>query len=266
MVPRRVVSPSVCAALAVSASLSVGCSDDPPPPPPVDAPPVVEAPAEDTGQGGSRNRNPQLTRVNYSPGRPTTADHIRLEVAAEDPDGDTLRYQYQWSINGKEMAHLTRDNIPGSSFDRGDVVVCEVTVEDGKGGSASRKTAEIEIVNSPPVFQTDPRQVRNLDGLQLQASDPDGDKLTFSMRNAPAGMTIDRERGVIRYRGTTQEKGGHYEVVATVDDGVGGTATWTFALDVSAGSAGNNPEASAEAAPEAPAADPNTRERRRTAW
>ena len=136
-----------------------------------------------------------------------------------------------------------------------------------------RRTAEIEIINSPPSFTTDPRDVRKLDGLQLRADDPDGDKLTYTLTGAPAGMTIDKDRGVLKYSGTEDEKGGQYELEAKVDDGVGGTATWRFGINVSAGSAAAkdaSKDASKDdkdAATEAPDdGTPKKRERRRTAW
>jgi len=261
--------------LALAAALS-GCSEEPPPPPPpAPTPPKeVKAPVEDTG-GPTGSARPRITKLSYSPGRPTTTDHIRLEVKAEDPDGTPVHFKYQWFINEARQVHLKRDNLPAASIERGDVVVCEVTVIDRDGQEAMRKTAEIEIVNSPPVFITDPRQVKKLDGLQLRAEDPDGDKLTFTLTGAPDGMVIDASRGVIKYKGSTKEKGGHYEIEAKADDGSGGTASWRFGIDVSAGSDGQKKTAKAgEAAPADgdkgaegdESGGKKKRERQRSAW
>ncbi len=269
-IPRFVVR------LILPALLS-GCFEEPPPPPPPPAPTPpkeVEAPVEDTGGPTGRSR-PRITRLSYSPGRPTTTDHIRLDVSAEDPDGTPVHFKYQWFINDRRQVHLTRDNLPAASIERGDVVICEVTVIDRDGQEAMRKTAEIEIVNSAPVFITDPRQVKKLDGLQLRAEDPDSDKLTFTLTGAPLGMTIDPARGVIKYAGSTKEKGGHYEIEAKADDGSGGTASWRFGIDVSAGSdsqkktaassTGDAP-ADADKADGAATGGKKKRERQRSAW
>jgi len=255
--------------LAVLLSVS-GCSEDPPPPPPPapKPPKEVKAPVEDTGGPTGRAR-PRITKLGYTPGRPTTTDHIRLDVKAEDPDGTPVHFKYAWYINDKKQVHLTRDNLPAAAFDRGDVVLCEVTAIDRDGQEAMRRTAEIEIANSPPSFTTDPRDVRKLDGLQLRAEDPDGDKLRYSLTGAPAGMTIDKDRGVIKYKGSTQEKGGQYQLEAKVDDGAGGTATWKFGIAVSAGSDTKKKDAKDDGAPpaeEAEAGGDKKRERRRTAW
>ena len=187
---------------------------------------------------------------------------------ATDADGDTVSYTYEWTINGSTSSR-TAATIDGGYFDRGDVVLCEVTAIDRDGQEAMRRTAEIEIANSPPSFTTDPRDVRKLDGLQLRAEDPDGDKLRYSLTGAPAGMTIDKDRGVIKYKGSTQEKGGQYQLEAKVDDGAGGTATWKFGIAVSAGSDTKKKDAKDDGAPpaeEAEAGGDKKRERRRTAW
>ncbi len=256
---------------AVVLSLALGCSNEEPPPPPPPPVPAAPPPPQDTGTAPSGGARPRLTHLGYSPGRPTTLDHIRLDVKAEDPDGTPIRFKYQWYINHEKMVHLKRDNLPASSVDRGDVVYCEVTAIDAAGEESLRKTAEIEIVNAPPSFLTDPRSVRELDGLTLQADDPDGDDLQFSLSGAPAGMSIDPRRGKLSYKGSKEEKGGAYQIVAKVDDGHGGSATWTFGINVSSGSAAQaqkdakaGSSAPDDAAPDDGAAP--KRERRRTAW
>lgn len=257
------------------AALVTGCSsEEAPPPPPPPPPPKVEAPAEDSGEAPTGRARPRITKLSYSPGRPTTADHIRLEVAAEDPDGSPVRFKYQWYINGQKRISLNRDNLPAQKTERGDKVYCEVRAIDTDNDEAFRKSPTIEIVNAAPSFLTDPRSVRSLDGLTLDADDPDEDDLTFSLTGAPAGMTIDPQSGRISYAGSKDEKGGQYNLVAKVADGNGGTATWTFGVGVSAGSAA---QAKADAAAgkggksaTTPSSDadgePKKRERRRTAW
>ncbi len=250
----------------------VGCADDPPPPPPPAPAPPPKVEVEDTGRVPSGNARPRITKLSYSPGNPTTTDHIRLEVDGEDPDGGVVRFKYQWFINGKRMLHLNRDNLPASYIERGDEIYCEVRALDDDDEEALRKTATIEVGNALPTFTTDPRRVRNLDGLVLQADDPDNDTLTFTMEGAPKGMVINPKSGKITYKGSTEEPGGHYTIVATVNDGHGGTRNWSFEIDVSAGSdARAKSKASADAGtaetdPGTEDPKPAKRERRRTAW
>ncbi|HEU4404286.1 MAG TPA: PA14 domain-containing protein [Polyangiaceae bacterium] len=59
----------------------------------------------------------------------------------------------------------------------------------------------------------------------LQATDPDGDPLTFSATGLPPGLSIDPVTGLIT---GTVFTGGSYPVVAQVDDGRGGSASQSF--------------------------------------
>jgi RHS repeat-associated protein len=69
---------------------------------------------------------------------------------------------------------------------------------------------------------------------QVRAADPDGDTLRFSLQTAPAGATIDPDTGLIRWRAAVA---GTYDFVIMVDDGKGGTATQTYSLTVTEGTA-----------------------------
>jgi hypothetical protein len=51
----------------------------------------------------------------------------------------------------------------------------------------------------------------------VKAEDPDGEPLAWRLEGAPAGMTID-QRGIVRYTGTADEKGGTYTVKVVAED------------------------------------------------
>jgi hypothetical protein len=75
--------------------------------------------------------------------------------------------------------------------------------------------------NQPPVV-TNPGDQSNVEGdsvtLNITASDPDGDVLTFSASGLPAGLSINASTGQIA--GTlTFESAGVYNVTVTVSDG-----------------------------------------------
>jgi large repetitive protein len=65
--------------------------------------------------------------------------------------------------------------------------------------------------------------------LALQASDADGDALTFSATGLPSGMAIGSGNGLIS---GTPSAAGNYTVNAAVQDGRGGSASATFAWTV----------------------------------
>ena len=68
--------------------------------------------------------------------------------------------------------------------------------------------------------------------LQLQASDPDGNTITYSASNLPTGATIDGLSGVLSW--TPQgSQAGTYSITVTASDSFGGSDSETFSVVVS---------------------------------
>ena len=61
----------------------------------------------------------------------------------------------------------------------------------------------------------------------MQADDPNGDALTFSLIAAPDGMTINAESGLIEWTPAATDEGTH-TIIVQVDDGRGGIADQFF--------------------------------------
>ena len=186
--------------------------------------------------GDVPNAAPRIRTIDLAPTRPTTRDPVQVRASAEDLDQDNLDTDYLWVINGQERPDLSTSLLGADHYDKGDKLQVRVTVSDGET-EVEQLSPEITVVNSPPEFVGDPRATGQLDGMTLRAEDPDGDELRFSISGAPAGMTIDEQRGRIEYKGTEEEEGGTYEISITVDDRDGGTAQWSFEVEVSPGSA-----------------------------
>ncbi|WP_139650866.1 family 20 glycosylhydrolase [Tessaracoccus massiliensis] len=103
-------------------------------------------------------------------------------------------------------------------------------------GKGATKTAQLPITvaaaNEAPTLATLGNAVFQAGAavsIQVVATDPDGDALTYSADGLPAGLAIDGATGLIS--GTTDAVGDH-TVTVTVDDGNGGTATRSFTLTV----------------------------------
>ena len=219
------------------ALLIVACSgNEGPPPPPVLTPTPPPARKADTGTPPPPNRPPRVGAITFTPAAPTTSESVRVEVEAEDPDKDRLDVDYLWFINGERQLTRTRDSLPFLDFEKGDTLSVEVSVSDGTT-TVQRNSADIKVANSPPVFTTDPRRLRSLDGAFIEADDPDGDTLTYTLKGAPDGMTIDPKRGTLSYVGTKDEPGGAYSIRVIANDGDQGRAEWAFKIDISPGSA-----------------------------
>jgi len=177
------------------------------------------------------NRPPTLA----SPGDRTTVVGTALTFAlgGADADGDTLTY----SAVGLP-ANATLDPQTGVvswtplTGQQGAYPVT-FTVDDGEGGTASQ-TITLSVTNRPPVL-VDPADrsvfVGSVLTFPLSATDPDGDTLTYSATNLPAGATIDPLTGQFRWVPSALQQG-PFTVTFTATDPGGLSSTQTMAIDV----------------------------------
>jgi YVTN family beta-propeller protein len=111
------------------------------------------------------------------------------------------------------------------------------------GATAAEKTVlfSLAVPNRAPTIAT-PAPQSSTQGqavtLALQASDPDGDALTYSASGLPAGLAIGSGNGVIS--GTPSSSGSH-SVGVTVQDSRGASASVSFAWTVLAAPTAVNP-------------------------
>lgn len=206
--------------------------------------------AEEPEPLGAPNREPALYRLAIVPAVPTVAGPLTAEVTAKDPEGEEVQLAYEWYVDGDRLVARDRPTLQPEDFARDARVKFVVTARDPGGAFSIAESPEVVVGNADPLITNDPAAIRRLDGLLVEATDPDGDELTWSIAGAPEGVSIDR-RGRLSVRGTTTEAGGHYELRLVAEDGHGGKATMQIPLDVSPGSS-----AKPRAAEITPAAEP----------
>ncbi|MDB9426649.1 putative Ig domain-containing protein [Microcystis aeruginosa CS-564/01] len=159
------------------------------------------------------------------------------DANAVDADNDTLFYSLSLAPDG-----LTIDNNTGvlswQSPTIGNYNI-SISVEDGKGGRDTQ-TYNLGVVtnvidsqlNRPPVFVSNPVVYGNLNTeyrYDADATDADNDNLTYSVINAPNGLVINQNTGVITGTPTVL---GATEITLQVNDGKGGIATQIYTLSV----------------------------------
>jgi len=83
-------------------------------------------PAAAAGQ----NRAPLVERVRFEPRAPVAGEALTATVQASDPDGDTLRFTYRWTVNGRPAA-ARGPTLPAGAVGRDDRVELEVVANDG---------------------------------------------------------------------------------------------------------------------------------------
>ncbi|MFN7254316.1 MAG: DUF4114 domain-containing protein, partial [Microcystis sp.] len=157
------------------------------------------------------------------------------DANAVDADNDTLFYSLSLAPDG-----LTIDNNTGvlswQSPTIGNYNI-SISVEDGKGGRDTQ-TYNLGVVtnvidsqpNRPPVFVSNPVVSGNLNTeyrYDADATDADNDNLTYSVINAPNGLVINQNTGVVTFTPTVS---GATEITLQVDDGKGGIATQVYTL------------------------------------
>ncbi len=177
---------------------------------------------------GNTNQPPTVT----NPGNQVNAenDTLNLQVVASDPDGDGVTFSATGLPPGLSINNTGR--ITGTiGFNGAGTHNASVTVSDGTLSTQVSFTWTVTNTNRAPAL-TSPGNQSSVEGqvigLQLSATDPDGDGLSFSATGLPPGLSINNSgqiSGTIGFDGA-----GTHNVRATVTDGglsTSVTFTWT---------------------------------------
>lgn len=178
------------------------------------------------------NALPTVASVTLQPVDIHRGVDISAVPVAVDPDGDTVKFDCKWFLNGTAM----KDNslvLSGNTFRKGDQISFEVIPLDNEGAGPLYKTKSITIPNAQPYFTSVPPA--NFEGVlytyQVKAEDPDGDHLTYSLATAPIGMVINATTGALSWHVAPGGEGTiHIEI--EVCDAEGARATQKFSLNL----------------------------------
>ena len=164
-----------------------------------------------------------------------SGDAVAIKCTGSDPDNDPLTYTWTSTCGkvdgtGPQVRWLSAGVPLGS---------CTITakVDDGRGGSASSSvTISVEPKpNHPPTITCSADRSSVFAGekvhITTNASDPDGDKLTYTWR-ANAGQIVGS--GAAADFDTSGLAPGNYTVTVRVDDGRGGAADCSSTVEVKA--------------------------------
>lgn len=201
--------------IRASAGLVLHFGGNPPPPPP-NHPPTVTVAA-----------NP--TKVNAG-----SSDSIVLTATANDPDSDTL--SYKWSSTGGGIEGTGSEVRWNSNGVKEGSYTATVTVDDGKGGTASA-SADMQVApkpNTPPVINSctaNPATITvgQRSNIAVNASDADNDNLTYSYKATGGNVSGDGPNAQFDSTGAAP---GNYTVTCHVSDGHGGETDATTQVTV----------------------------------
>jgi len=176
-----------------------------------------------------RNSPPLIRSVRFIHADVKAGTGLAVEMESQDADGDAVQFEIGWTKNGEPAGTGSRLTAP---LKRGDKVTVTVAPFDGKERGKSY-TLSRDILNAAPVIEGQEQfQVSDNDvTFHVRASDPDADPLMYSLKDAPAGMSIDLKTGWVRWvtsPGTT----GKVPFTVIVSDGAGGESTARFTVTV----------------------------------
>ncbi len=125
-----------------------------------------------------------------------------LDADATDIDGDTLTYSATGLPGGLAINSATGLISGTLSFSSAGVYNTVITVSDGSLTATDTFTWTVTNVNRPPVFSTDFGDRTDAEGdtptgLDANATDPDGDTLTYGATGLPSGLSISPTTGLI---------------------------------------------------------------------
>lgn len=187
---------------------------------------------------GVTNRAPQITSV-----APTSASVGRTygyALKATDPDGDSLSYSLVRAPSGMSIQAASGNIEWTPSVAQAGTHAVSVRVADTAGAAATQDFAVAVIAgNAAPQVTSSPATGAVVGApyrYDVDATDPDGDTLAFSLTEAPAGMSIDAATGLIGWTPGASQLGAHAVSVQVRDPG-GLVATQAFSVTVAVGNA-----------------------------
>ncbi len=174
------------------------------------------------------NRDPVVTAT-LTPAEPTRLSTLTCTASdVADADDDATSLAFAWTINDAPAIAATTDDesILGEAVERGDTVVCAVTVTDSSGGTAT-STATATIRNTPPVVSDvtlSPGEVYTNDVITASATITDGeesaDELDVTYRFF-VGVDMVQEGSSNTLDGAVHfDKGDDVYVAVMADDGL----------------------------------------------
>ena len=189
------------------------------------------------GRGGAATQQFSIAVINQTSNQPPSIVSrpslsaraglgYRYDARATDPDGDPVI----WSLDSAP-AGMSLDSRLGSlrwaaTLDQlgNQPVVLRAT--DAQGGFTRQFfTITVRAINTPPNIVSIPvtqAALGRLYSYAVQAVDPDGDPLTYSLVSAPDGMSIDSGTGLVQWAPGAGQLGNQKVIVNVTDNSSGG--------------------------------------------
>jgi hypothetical protein len=174
------------------------------------------------------NRPPGITSA--PPVIASTGVRYSYQVVAVDDNLDALTCRITATGAGISV------NMTGWSVDFTPITVGNISVgigvSDGNSNIYQNFTIQVLQGNRPPEFKSTPVTTAYVEWLyvyNVSASDPELDKLNYSVETGPEGMSVDATSGKVTW---TPKSTGNFTCVLLVSDGKNGVARQQFVIQV----------------------------------
>lgn len=177
------------------------------------------------------NTAPQITAVALTPRTLQPGGKLFAEVTASDPDHDRVDLIYRWFRNDAVVKDGEEAYLDTTGMSPRDKVAVEVTARDSQAVGNQLRSDVVTLGNTAPMIVSTPPALVTPDQYEyaVRATDSDGDRLTYELETAPAGMTIEPGSGRITWMIPPGNRG-VFHVKVLAKDGQGGTAYQEFDL------------------------------------
>ncbi len=176
------------------------------------------------------NSPPWIEEAHLEPQGPFTESVVNAVVKATDPDGDPLTFRHTWFVDDRKVRE-GGDNFALNGVKKGAWIHFQVIPNDGSVDGGWKYSPKYQVRNSPPVVKAAPPVSIAPGGVfthTIEARDPDGDPVTFSLEKNPPGMTLSG--ATLKWTIPEDAYGKNIEVIVKVSDNDDGVTQTTFSM------------------------------------
>ncbi len=167
------------------------------------------------------NTPPVVRRVSIAPNPATSNDELQAVADTIDRDGDQVSVIYEWTVDDETIIGQEDPSLASRFFRRGNKVQVAATPSDGTDTGNTKRSEVLVVLNGAPRIVSDPpeRAEQGVYRYVVEAEDPDGDALRFSLGGQPPpGMEIDNETGLVQWQVVAPEKEVTYDYEVVAED------------------------------------------------
>lgn len=176
---------------------------------------------------------PVVSEAKFDPPQPVAGQPIKLQVKLA---GTAIRAEVKWSVNGEEVETSDYDGLGklvefNKKTTAGDKVSAVVIPYDPVSAPGTKTKKEIVIGSAPPVVKvSDQKIVGNTYTARVDAQDPQGGPIKFTINQAPEGLSVDSQ-GNVTWK-VSEAVSGSFPVVITASDEKGAKTVVSFTIDL----------------------------------